>query len=88
MRAALMFTFVALGGVVFRTASSLNALGCAALVLLIKSPRDLFDPSFQLTFLSVLAIVTVAWPLPQTFKAIGYGDPHARRRIRLLVLRS
>jgi competence protein ComEC len=75
VRAALMFTFVALGGVVFRTASSLNALGCAALILLIKSPRDLFDPSFQLTFLSVLAIVTVAWPLLQTFKAIGYWRP-------------
>jgi len=75
VRAALMFTFVALGGVVFRPASSLNALGCAALVLLIKTPRVLFDPSFQLTFLSVLAIVTVAWPLLQTFKAIGYWRP-------------
>jgi len=75
VRAALMFTFVALGGVVFRPTSSLNALGSAGLVLLIRSPRELFDPSFQLTFLSVLAIVTVAWPLLQTFKAIGYWRP-------------
>jgi competence protein ComEC len=75
VRAALMFTFVALGGVMFRPASSLNALGGAALVLLLKSPKDLFDPSFQLTFLSVLAIVTVGWPLLQTFRAIGYWRP-------------
>ena len=81
VRAALMFTFVALGAVVFRTGSALNALGGAALILLIKSPKDLFDPSFQLTCLSVLAIVTLAWPLIQTFQAIGYwrptrGSPH------------
>jgi competence protein ComEC len=75
VRAALMFTFVALGGVLFRKASALNALGGAALVLLVKSPKDLFDPSLQLTFLSVLAIVAVAWPLLQSFKAIGVWRP-------------
>lgn len=75
MRAALMFTFVALGSAVFRTASSLNSLGGAALVLLIRSPKDLFDPSLQLTFLSVMAIVTIAWPLLQTCKAIGSWRP-------------
>jgi competence protein ComEC len=33
-------------------------------------PKDLFDPSFQLTFLSVLAIVVIAWPLLS--KLVGY----------------
>ena len=75
VRAALMFTFVAFAGVVFRPASALNALGGAALALVIKSPKDLFDPSLQLTFLSVLAIVTIAWPLLQQFKAIGTWRP-------------
>ena len=75
VRAALMFSFVALGGVVFRRASALNALGGSALVLLIKSPKDLFDPSLQLTFLSVLAIVAIAWPLLQTLRAIGSWRP-------------
>jgi competence protein ComEC len=75
VRASLMFTFVTLGAVVFRQASALNSLGSAALLLLIKEPKDLFDPSLQLTFLSVLAIVTIAWPLLQNLKAIGGWHP-------------
>ncbi|HKR21554.1 MAG TPA: DNA internalization-related competence protein ComEC/Rec2 [Pyrinomonadaceae bacterium] len=75
VRAALMFTFVGAGAVLFRPATSLNALGGAALVLLVHSPKELFDPSFQLTFLSVLAIVAVAWPLLRKFAAIGSWYP-------------
>ena len=75
VRAALMFTFAGLAAIVFRQASSLNALGGAALVLLIRSPKEIFDPSFQLTFLSVLAIVVIAWPLLLNFSAIGAWHP-------------
>ena len=75
VRAALMFTFVALAAVVFRRASSLNALGGAALALLIWSPQEIFDPSLQLTFLSVLAIIVIAWPLFRTLSAIGAWRP-------------
>ena len=75
IRAALMFTFAGLATIVFRQASSLNALGGAALVLLIRSPKAIFDPSFQLTFLSVLAIVVIAWPLLLNFSAIGTWHP-------------
>jgi competence protein ComEC len=75
VRAALMFTFAGLATIVFRQASSLNALGGAALVLLIRSPKEIFDPSFQLTFLSVLAIVVIAWPLLLNLSAIGSWHP-------------
>lgn len=75
VRAALMFTFAGLGTIVFRVPNSLNALGAAALVLLIHSPKELFDPSFQLTFLSVLAIVVIAWPLLLKLSAIGSWYP-------------
>jgi len=75
VRAALMFTFAGLAPIVFRQASSLNALGGAALVLLVQSPKQIFDPSFQLTFLSVLAIVVIAWPLLLNFSAIGAWHP-------------
>ncbi|MCA1591442.1 MAG: ComEC/Rec2 family competence protein [Acidobacteria bacterium] len=75
VRAALMFTVVALAPVLGRRASSLNALGGAALVLLVWRPRDLFDPSFQLTFLAVLAIVALAWPLLTNLKDIGEWRP-------------
>ncbi|HJT67987.1 MAG TPA: DNA internalization-related competence protein ComEC/Rec2, partial [Pyrinomonadaceae bacterium] len=75
VRAAIMFTFAGLALVLFRESSSLNALGGATLVLLIHSPKEIFDPSFQLTFLSVLAIGAIAWPLLQTCTAIGAWYP-------------
>src|SRR5262245_60800056 len=53
VRAALMFTIVSFGAVIFRSASGLNALGASALIILVNKPSDLFDPSLQLTFLSV-----------------------------------
>jgi competence protein ComEC len=75
VRAALMFTVVALAPVLHRRARSLNALGFAALSLLVWRPVELFDPSFQLTFLSVLAIVALGWPLLQKLRAIGHWRP-------------
>ncbi|MGI8917222.1 MAG: ComEC/Rec2 family competence protein [Pyrinomonadaceae bacterium] len=75
VRAALMFTLVVFAPVVSRRAASVNALGAAALVLLVWHPRDLFDPSFQLTFLSVAAIVIFAWPLLQRMSEIGSWRP-------------
>lgn len=71
VRAALMFTLIAFAPVVARRGAALNAFGVAALILLTMRPNDLFDPSFQLTFLSVLAIVACAWPLLQKLSAIG-----------------
>src|SRR5690349_7238360 len=75
VRAAIMFTFAGLALVLFRESSSLNALSAATLVLLIHSAKEIFDPSFQLTFLSVLAIVVIAWPLLQMCTAIGAWYP-------------
>src|SRR6185295_5457978 len=75
VRAALMFTFAGVATIIFRQSSSLNALGGAALVLLVHSPKEIFDPSFQLTFLSVLAIVAIAWPLLSNMSAIGGWYP-------------
>ncbi|HVF28577.1 MAG TPA: ComEC/Rec2 family competence protein [Pyrinomonadaceae bacterium] len=75
VRAALMFTVVAFAPVVHRRASTINALGAAALALLVWRPRELFSPSFQLTFLSVLVIVAMAWPLLTKLKEVGEWRP-------------
>ncbi|HYN25126.1 MAG TPA: ComEC/Rec2 family competence protein, partial [Pyrinomonadaceae bacterium] len=75
VRAALMFTLIAFAPIVSRRGASLNSLGAAALVLLVWRPGDLFDPSFQLTFLSVLAIVVFGWPLLQRISRIGSWRP-------------
>ena len=75
VRAALMFTVVTLAPLLKRRADSLNALGGAGLVLLVWRPSDLFDPSFQLTFISVLMIVAIAWPLLQRLEEVGAWRP-------------
>jgi competence protein ComEC len=75
VRAALMFTVVMLAPLLSRRTSSLNALGGTALALLAWRPGDLMDPSFQLTFVSVLAIVVFAWPLLEKMSEIGSWRP-------------
>lgn len=37
--------------------ASLNALSCAAIILLLLRPRDLFSPGFQLSFLATLGLL-------------------------------
>jgi competence protein ComEC len=74
-RAALMFTIGAFAPVVARKPVSLNTIGAAALALLICRPSDLFDPSFQLTFLSVLAIICTTVPLLRTMQRVGSWRP-------------
>jgi competence protein ComEC len=47
----------------WRERNVLNALGVAALAVLALAPRSLFDASFQMTFLALLAIGGIAIPL-------------------------
>lgn len=75
VRAALMFTLVTCAPIIGRRGASLNTLGAAAFALLIWSPSSLFDPSFQLTFLSVMAIVVLAWPVLKRLSDIGSWRP-------------
>ena len=46
----------------FRDRAALNGLGIAALGILLVNPRTLFEASFQLTFLSVIAVAGIAVP--------------------------
>jgi competence protein ComEC len=75
VRAALMFTLVALAPIAGRRGATLNALGGAALVLLVYRPAELFDPSFQLTFLSVVGIVALGWPIVERLREVGAWHP-------------
>jgi competence protein ComEC len=46
-----------------REITALNALGAAALAVLVLDPRALFDASFQMTFMVIMAIAGLAVPL-------------------------
>ena len=49
--------------ILYRERAALNAIGIAALGVLVHNPPALLDASFQMTFLAVLAIAGVAAPL-------------------------
>ncbi|MGQ0541277.1 MAG: ComEC/Rec2 family competence protein [Blastocatellia bacterium] len=76
-RASIMFTIFTFSYLVFRTGTLLNAFGFTALILLALRPSELFNPSFQLTFLSVGAIVVMAFPLIEKLRSIGRWTPSA-----------
>lgn len=78
VRAAVMFTIVLYSYVIYRRGSLLNSLGVCGLTLLVWRPSGLFDPSLQLTFVSVGAIVAIAYPLIETLKRIGNWTPTAK----------
>jgi competence protein ComEC len=65
VRATITLSIYLLTRLLFRDRAGLNALGIAALGILIAAPRSLFEASFQLTFLSVIAVVGVAVPILQ-----------------------
>lgn len=77
VRAAIMFTIFLLARLIYRNGTLLNSLGACALILLVWRPSDLFTASFQLTFVSVAAIVACAFPLIAALRRIGSWSPTA-----------
>jgi competence protein ComEC len=63
VRSALMLLFYLVARLLYRDRAPVNAVAGAALGILILEPRALLDPSFQLTFLSVLVIAGIGLPL-------------------------
>jgi competence protein ComEC len=64
LRAAVMFSFIAVGKTFFeKTASVYNALAASALLLLCYNPYYLWDVGFQLSYLAVTGIVIFQKPI-------------------------
>jgi competence protein ComEC len=63
LRATLMIAFYLLAGLLYRRSSTLNAIGLAALVLLLWRPAWLFESGFQLSFSAALLIAGLAVPI-------------------------
>lgn len=78
VRASVMFTLLLLGRALFRTVNLVNLLGFCVLLLLAWRPSDLFNPSFQLTLVSVAAIVIMGIPLVTKLRAIGRWTPTSK----------
>lgn len=63
VRATITLNIYLLTRLLFRDRAGLNALGIAALGMLLANPRTLFEASFQLTFVSVVAVAGIAVPI-------------------------
>lgn len=63
LRAAVMFSFIAIGKNFFKQASVFNALAASAFVLLCYDPYFLWAVGFQLSYLAVLSIVIFQKPI-------------------------
>lgn len=59
MRAVTMFSFVAVAMNINRSTSVLHSLALSAFVLLVANPKLLFQVGFQLSYVAVIAIVTI-----------------------------
>ena len=62
-RALVMSSIVLIGSSLGRTHSALNALGAAVLLILALDPRALFEASFQMTALVIVAVAGLLHPL-------------------------
>jgi competence protein ComEC len=82
-RSLFMVTLYLLGRLVYRERNAMNTIGFSALCLLAFSPRSLFESSFQMTLLAVVAIGGVAAPLLQS---TIHPYLTATRDLRLLAL--
>jgi competence protein ComEC len=77
-RATLMLALYLGARLFYREKSMLNAIGAAALGLMVVDPRALFGASFQLTFLCVWLVAAVGLPiLERTTRPFSRGLRHA-----------
>ena len=75
VRSATMLTVYALLSLGHRDKMSVNALAFTAILVLIVSPLSLFDIGFQMSYLSVFAILLMV-PLSERLFPIGYLMTH------------
>lgn len=67
VRATVMITIVLCGRLLNRRNFTTNALAMAAFILLVRQPLYLFDAGFQLSFLSVAAILILVPPIKKIY---------------------
>jgi competence protein ComEC len=76
-RAVVMLSVALVGQLLFRASIGANTLAASAIALLAWQPRDIFNPAFQLSFLTVLMIVAFTAPLYLRLREVGQWQPSA-----------
>lgn len=81
VRAAVMGAFVLAGMMAGRPTAILNSLLAAVVLILLGNPMELGNPGFQMSFLTVLALIVLCPPLTRSFHLPLAVDPLIPRRI-------
>jgi len=96
-RSLVMVSVYLVARLLSRNRDSMNALGAAVLALLVWAPASLFDASFQMTALAIVAIAGIAVPLGRyTFLRLrsvaheAFNHPHSHwepreRQLRVML---
>ncbi len=71
VRAVIIFTVFVAGYLINRESEMLNSLAFTALVMLLANPKELFDPSFQLSFISIAGMIIFIPKINALFKING-----------------
>lgn len=73
VRAAVMLTLYQMATIAHRPGAGLNIVSVAAIIMLAANPSALFDIGFQLSFLSVVAIIIMYRPIVRLLPASESG---------------
>jgi competence protein ComEC len=81
VRATIMFAILAIGYMIDRDADMINSLSLAAFIILAVNPKELFDPSFQLSFVSVAGMILLTPIIDGVFPPADAGAGYMRKII-------
>ena len=85
VRATVIFVISCAGYLIKRDSDLLNSLSVAAFLILLTNPKELFDPSFQLSFSSVISIILFA---PRIEKALGPRPSYLTKSVSISIAAS
>jgi len=82
IRATVMLSVVIVGWALKRPSDLMNSLFCAALIILLWEPRQLFQAGFQLSFFVVLCMILMLPSCFELFRRLTAPDPLLPRQLR------
>jgi competence protein ComEC len=88
VRSVIMFAIFALGYILDRESDILNSLAAACFIILLWNPKELFDPSFQLSFGSIAAIVIISPAIDRLFGLEAKGRLSGSDKARFYFMKS
>lgn len=88
IRSVIMFAVFAIGYIIERDTDLLNSLAVAAFLILLCNPKQLFDPSFQLSFASIASIFIFAPKINALLKADSIGRDSFWKKAATYILKG